>query len=83
MNRKTVEVSNTDEIVLTQNGVVVGVVIVRPDSRGHIEFAGKAVNVRPYGYAQKTFNSFACGFNIIADDEKDVASFENFEKVSA
>ncbi len=83
MNRKTVEVSDTNEIVLTQNGKVVGVVAIRPDSRGYLEFVGKAVNVRPEGWAQKTFNSFACGFNVLVENENDSATVENYEKVGA
>lgn len=74
---KTVEISKTDVIVLTNNGVVVGQIKIKKN-RDSVEFVGSAVNIRSWDYAKNTFHSFGCTGSITTDDANEVSTVEDF-----
>ncbi len=83
-----IDVSNINEIVLTNNGVVVGHIQLKR-LNSDIEFRGQAVNYRTrismtnpsYDPSSNTNNGFGCGFSIDKSNIDDV-KIENYLKNS-
>jgi hypothetical protein len=83
-----IDVSNINEIVLTNNGVVVGHIQMKR-LNSDIEFKGQAVNFRTrfsvlnanYDPSSNTNNGFSCGFSIDKSNADDV-KIDNYLKNS-
>ena len=84
--QKVIDVSDLNEIVLTNNGVVVGhIQMSRLNS--DIEFRGQAVNYRTrismtnpnYDPSSNTNNGFGCGFSIDKSNAEEI-KIENYLK---
>lgn len=77
--QKVINVSDLSEIVLTNDGVVVGHIKISR-LNANIEFVGQAVNYRTrismtkpnYDPSSNTNNSFACGFSIDKADVNEI-----------
>lgn len=75
MQTQTIEISDTQDIVLTNQGKVVGYIRVE-NKPEYIRFVGQAVNIRLF--SQSTFHSFACSGSITTEDISDIIDSESF-----
>lgn len=77
MITKTIEISDIEEIVLTNNGMVVGFIRVEHGSN-LVQFRGSAVNLKNFDNYQFTHNGFWASSEITTDKLDELSSSENF-----
>ena len=73
MNTTILDVLDTETIVLTLNGKVVGLVRVE-HSPDHIRFKGTAINIQNFKTHQFTANGFGCTSSMTTENPAEIAS---------
>lgn len=77
-NSQIIEIGETNNLVLTQNGVVVGFVTVKRYYDDSVEFCGRAVNVIDYINGVYSNHGFSAGNSITSNKAQELATAENF-----
>ena len=77
-NSQIIEIGETNNLVLTQNGVVVGFVTVKRYYDDTVEFLGRTVNVIDSKNGIYSHHGFAGGCSITTNDVQEIATPENF-----
>lgn len=75
---QVIEIDDLNNLVLTQNGVVVGFVTVKRYYSGAVEFSGRAINVIDYSSGVITIHGFSASNSIRTTDAQEVANVQNF-----
>lgn len=78
-NSQVIEISELNNLVLTNNGVVVGfVTVTRYETADMVEFSGRAVNVTDYANGVYSHHGFSAGCAIRTSDAQEIATVQNF-----
>lgn len=77
MQTQTIEISDTQDIVLTNQGKVVGYIKVNHEL-DYIHFRGSAVNMQDFKNHIFTHNLFGASSSITTDNSNELSNFESF-----
>jgi hypothetical protein len=77
MNITTVDIYDTDQIILTSNGKVVGIVKIE-NNTDFVHLRGQAVNVQNFNTHQFTHNLFGMQSSMNTDNPKEIENVGAF-----
>jgi hypothetical protein len=77
MNITTIDIYNTDQIILTNNGKVVGIVKIE-NITDFVHLRGQAVNIQNFGTHTFTNNLFGMQSAMTTDNPKEIESVGAF-----
>lgn len=76
MQTKIIEVSESSDIILTNNGKVIGYISIDHKAEDTIRFIGRAVTL--WNYPRSTYHTFGCSTEITTKNADELASAEAF-----